>query len=313
MSSTQSYLVTGGAGFIGSAIVRRLLSRGHRVLVVDDLSTGFLENIPPGAEFVEGDASSEKTLDRLGGESFHCIFHIGGQSSGEISFENPERDLRANTLSTLSLLNYARRHRCGRIVYASTMSVYGSREAKEQFSETDDCSPLSLYAVGKLASEQYLRVFQQQYGVEYSALRYFNVYGPGQNMDNLKQGMISIYLKQFLDPAVEKVEVKGSLDRFRDFIYIDDVVDLTIACSESERSRNQVVNIGTGKKTSVASVLDLIRKILDSSKELRILTGTPGDQFGIFADNSRLRSWFQPRFVDFREGLEKTVWSLLEK
>ena len=137
--------------------------------------------------------------------------HIAGQSSGEVSFENSIYDIESNVISTLCLLDYAVKTGCKRFIYASTMSVYGEQGNKEQFSEVDVARPKSFYAVGKLASEHYLRIYQEQHGIKYTALRYFNVYGEGQNLANLKQGMISIYLKQFIDDTFKEVQVKGPL------------------------------------------------------------------------------------------------------
>ncbi len=303
----MKYLVTGGAGFIGSAIANRLLNRGDEVYIIDNLKTGYLENIPDGAIFIEGDFSRDKTLDRLENIRFDAIFHIGGQSSGEISFEDPEYDLNTNTLSTLKLLEYCQKTNCKRFIYASTMSVYGEDGEKEQFSEEDITEPKSFYAVGKLASENYLKIFQREFGIEYTALRYFNVYGEGQNLENLKQGMVSIYLKQFFDDNFKEVEVKGSLDRFRDLIYIDDVVDITVETLNNPKFKNQIVNVGTGKKTTVREILELIRKLSNIDKKIVVTSGTKGDQFGIYADISKLKSIYKKELIPFEVGLERMI------
>lgn len=141
------------------------------------------------------------------------------------------------------------------------MSVYGEHKGKEKFSESDIPKPKSFYAVGKLASERYMDIFSREFGIDYVALRYFNVYGPGQNLSNLKQGMVSIYLKQFIDKNFNDVIVKGSLDRFRDLVYIDDVVDITLQAMNELSFNNKIVNVATGKKTSVGSILQLIKNI----------------------------------------------------
>lgn len=301
------YLVTGGAGFIGSAIAKKLLNQGHRVYIIDNLNTGYLENIPKGAIFIEGDFSKDLTIEKLNNIQFDGIFHIGGQSSGEISFENPEYDLNTNTLSTLKLLEYCVKTGCKKLIYASTMSVYGQYDSKEQFSEIDETNPKSFYAVGKLASEKYLKIFSTQFGIDFVALRYFNVYGPGQNLDNLKQGMVSIYLKQFIDKNYEKVIVKGDLKRFRDLIYVDDVVDITIDSMLKCEYNNQIINVGTGKKTTVENILFLINQYLNSSKEIEVVAGTPGDQFGIYADNTKLKEIYKKPLTSFEIGLKNMI------
>lgn len=305
----MKYLVTGGAGFIGSAIAKKLLDKGNEVFIIDNLMTGYKSCIPKGAAFIEGDFSKDNVISKLEDQYFDTIFHIGGQSSGEISYENPEYDLNTNTLSTLKLLQYCVKTGCKKFIYASTMSVYGEQENKEQFSEKDDVNPKSFYAVGKLASEKYMEIFSKQFGIDFVALRYFNVYGPGQNLENLKQGMVSIYLKQFLDDKFQDVIVKGDLNRFRDLIYIDDVVDITIDAMNNSEYNNQIINVGTGKKTTVKSILTLIQEYTQSKKKIVIMDGTPGDQFGIYADNSLLLSIYDKDLIKFEIGLKKmTEW-----
>src|SRR3989338_3222376 len=188
----KKYLVTGAAGFIGSAVARALLTQGHQVWTIDNLTTGFRENIPAGVHFIEGHCQDRKAIEALGKIKFDAILHLAGQSSGEISFENPVYDLTTNTQSTLMLMDYALKTGCQRFIYASTMSVYGA-VADKPIAEHHPTQPLSFYGVGKLASEHYLRIYQSK-GLKPTALRYFNVYGPNQNMNNLKQGMVSIYL-----------------------------------------------------------------------------------------------------------------------
>jgi len=305
-----NYLVTGAAGFIGANIAQKLLDSGHKVVTIDNLSTGYESTIPEQCVFIKGDASEDKTIQKLKNASFDAILHIAGQSSGEVSFENPAYDIRSNTVSTLKLLDYAVKTKCKRFVYASTMSVYGEQGKREQFSENDATMPKSFYAVGKLASENYLKIYQEQYNIKYTSLRYFNVYGAGQNLENLKQGMISIYLKQFLDNAFEKVEIKGSIERFRDLSYIDDVADVSIEAIHNEKFYNEVINVGTGKKTTIKEMLQLMKSYLDSSKEIIISRGTKGDQFGTYADVSKLKSIYTKEFISFDAGLRKMIESV---
>lgn len=308
------YLVTGGAGFIGSAIAKSLIESGHLVYIIDNLSTGFLNNIPETAIFIKGDFSDDAVLRQLPAHPFDAIFHIGGQSSGEISFEDPAYDLHTNTLSTLKLLQYCAKHNCKQFIYASTMSVYGEHPDKEQFSEADQALPKSFYAVGKLASEHYMKIFSKQFGINCIALRYFNVYGPGQNMNNMKQGMVSIYLQQYTDSNTPEIVVKGNLERFRDFIYIDDVVNITIYAANNSKFSNQTVNIATGIKTTVKEVLETIHTYTSSTKPIRIAEGTPGDQFGIYADTTLLSELYPHKLTTFKDGLKNMVhWVLNEQ
>jgi UDP-glucose 4-epimerase len=279
------YIVTGGAGFIGAAVASRLIARGDHVVVIDNLSTGSFESIPEGADFVEADCQDASLYSRLPNYEYDAIFHIAGQSSGEISFDDPIYDLQTNTQSTLLLLEFAKRVNCRRFIYASTMSVYGDQH-DIPISETAATKPKSFYGVGKLASEQYMRIYRQ-YGIESVALRLFNVYGPGQNMQNLRQGMVSIYLAQAFDN--HKINIKGSADRFRDFIYIDDVVDAFLHFESIPLNTETIFNIATGVKTTVSELIDNICNLLPFPVEILYEGSTLGDVFGIRANCDRAR------------------------
>lgn len=278
-----SYLVTGAAGFIGAAVTKRLLDGGHEVVVIDNLSTGSRENIPPGAIFIEGHCQDEALYARLPTREYSAIYHIAGQSSGEISFDNPVYDLQTNTQSTLLLLKFALQHHCSRFIYAGTMSVYGDQPDRP-VPETAVPAPKSFYGVGKLASEHYLRIYRQ-YGIEGATLRLFNVYGPGQNMKNLRQGMVSIYLAQALNSR--HIHVKGSAERYRDFVYIDDVVDAFRAAEQRGLGDSPIYNVGTGTRTTVGHLIERLCALLPHAVTTRYEGATPGDMHGITADCSK--------------------------
>ena len=188
------------------------------------------------------------------------ILHLAGQSSGEISFHNPVDDLNKNTISTLNLIKYGIENKINKFIYASSMSVYGDVESpnigvkEDYFSE-----PKSCYGIGKLSSERYLSVYKNHF--PFVSLRMFNVYGPGQDMENMCQGMVSIYLSQAI--KYRSILVKGSLNRFRDFIFIDDVVEAWYRASVSKNVINQAINLGTGKRTTVKEILAIIKHITD--------------------------------------------------
>ena len=302
----KTYLVTGVAGFIGAAVAKALLDQGHKVVGVDNLTTGYMENIPAGTDFYEADCQ-DATLyaERLPKLPYAAIFHIAGQSSGEISFDDPVYDLRTNGESTLHLLKFALAVGCTRFIYASTMSVYG---VKPDAPVREDAEPVpqSFYGVGKLASEHYLRIYEQ-YGVRSTALRLFNVYGPGQNMANLRQGMVSIFMAMML--ADNKVHVKGSPDRYRDFVYIDDVVRAFLLCLDKPESIGKVINIaGSGKKT-VAELLEAMAALhtpKHGRPDIRFSGSTPGDLMGIAADISLAQKilGYTPA-VSFNDGLAR--------
>lgn len=242
---------------------------------------------------------------------FDAIIHMAAQSSGEISFENPIYDLQANVESTLRLCNFALVDRCQRFIYASSMSVYGA-VTELPVKEDSRCEPLSFYGVGKLASEKYLTIYEKR-GLKPTILRFFNVYGPGQNMDNLKQGMVSIYLAQLLSD--DKIIVKGSLDRFRDLTYIEDVVDSVMLSLKSPKAVGKIFNVGTGKRTTVKEILEKLMDLSGIHKPVIEADPTPGDMFGIYADISRIQNelGFSPRYT-LENGLKPMIdWAKMRK
>lgn len=300
----QSILVTGAAGFIGSAVARRLLKQGYRVITIDNLSTGFRDNIPEGTVFLEGDCQDSKVIEQLSEYDLDGIFHIAGQSSGEISFDNPVYDLQTNTQSTLMLLKLALEKGCKSFVYASSMSVYGDRLDGSAL-ESDNPIPKSFYGVGKLASEHYLRIYAD-YGITTTALRLCNTYGPGQNLENMRQGMVSIFLKQALDD--QHIHVKGSADRFRDMTYIEDVVDAFLMAYERQSAEYLCMNVTLNKKITVGELVDQMRLIVGGEISVEYSGSTPGDQFGVCGNNESIQKelGWKPKF-DLEKGLTEMI------
>lgn len=285
----KTYLVTGAAGFIGAAVAARLIALGNNVYTIDNLSTGYRNCIPEGVHFVEGNCYDPAIIGQLEGVGIEVIYHIAGQSSGEVSYENPAYDLHTNTLSTLLLLDFAKRHKVKKFVYASTMSVYGDQDVLP-VTEQAVPQPKSFYAVGKLASEQYLNIYHQL-GVPSIALRLFNVFGPGQNLQNMKQGMASIFLAQALKEGA--IKVKGSLDRFRDFVYIDDVVEAFLKAEIFDLQCFETFNISSGVKNTVGELVSLISRQFPQELTIEVLAGTPGDQFGIVGSSAKAEKFLQ--------------------
>lgn len=300
----KKFLVTGAAGFIGSWISRRLIEGGARVWTIDNLSTGFVENLHPEIKFIRGGCEEEKSIAQLKGQQFDAIFHIAGQSSGEISFDNPVYDLRANTESTLRLIDYGLKTGSTRFIYASTMSVYGA-VPEEAISEEYTLRPVSFYGVGKIASENYMRLYEPK-GLKPTALRFFTVYGPNQNLENLRQGMVSIFLAQLL--FADKIVVKGPADRYRDFIYIDDIVNACIGAMENDQAIGKVYNVGTGTRTTVGELIDKLVQISGVRKDIVFQGRTEGDIKGIYADISLITKdlGYKPR-TSLEVGLRKII------
>ena len=289
------------AGFIGSHIARRFLAEGYRVVGVDDLSGGDEQDVPTGVELIRGDLADPDTMANVPA-GCEQILHLAGQSSGEISFDDPVTDLAKNAISTLNLISYGIKNDAKRIVYASSMSVYGALP-DEPIGEHREPQPLSCYGVGKLAAEGYLKVYQRR--LPFVALRMFNVYGPGQDLRNLRQGMVSIYVAQAL--ATGRIEVKGSTARFRDFIYIDDVVEAWWRSVREPAALNQILNVGTGRRTSVGELLAKVCARVPGAAYF-VRGATPGDQTGIYADTTRLSATLGlQRFTGLDEGLSTFV------
>jgi len=307
MVNKMNFLVTGAAGFIGAAIVEKLLAEGNTCTTIDNLSTGSQNHIPIGCKFIKGDVSDSGIINKVKAEKFDAIIHIAGQSSGEVSFDDPVYDLHTNTQSTLLLLNLAKLGGIKKFIYASSMSVYGN-PVQSLCSENTRAVPKSFYAVGKLASENYMRIFSE-FGIACTALRFFNVYGIGQNMQNLRQGMASIFLAMAIKN--HHIHVKGSKDRFRDFVYIDDVVAAVLQALENQLGYH-VYNVSTKLPTTVETVIKTICEHLPYEITVEYSGSTPGDQFGIYGDNAKIKkelNW-QPK-IDFKTGMDKMVnWAL---
>ncbi len=296
-------LITGGAGFIGSHLARSYISKNCKVTVVDNLCKGFESNIPPEADFIRTDITADGWTDLLPSGVTHVV-HLAAQSSGEISFEDPSYDVRTNTVATLELLNWALSQKIKKFVFSSSMNVYGNTP-DQLIDENQPSDPTSFYGVGKVASENYIKIFSEL-GLDSVILRLFNVYGPGQNMDNMKQGMISIYAAFVAND--EPIVVKGDVNRFRDFVYIDDVVDAISSAVQSDITFD-TFNVCTGVRTTIGSVLDKIIKAFGKDDvQVNVVGGTPRDQFGVYGSHHKISdklSW-QPKH-DLDTGLKHMV------
>lgn len=301
----STVLVTGGAGFIGSWMAKRLLNASASVVVVDNLFTGKRNNVPKGATFVEGSLADEETFEQLDEYDIDTVFHLAGQSSGEKSFDDPKLDFRSHAVSTFNLLQWCHTSNIDRVLYASSMSVYGDPEYLP-VDESHSVSPKTYYAAGKLSAEAYVKLFGNM-GHNTTIFRLFSVYGPGQNMENMKQGMVSIYLSFVLDE--ETLVIKGPTERFRDFVYIDDVVDAWMTAKDAPETYGETYNICRGRCVEVDELVDTILEICGEDEyPVEVTDGTPGDQFGIYGDASKFKSdvdW--EASVSLRSGLERMI------
>lgn len=297
-------LVTGGAGFVGGHLCCRLLQEGWSVTAVDNLSSGHPRNLPEGVTFKWLDLTDEDAALELPKDGVDVVFHLASHVGQELSFERPLFDLKANAFSTMILLKWSVEMRVRQLVFASSMNVYGD-PSELPVTEVTPVQPPSPYAVGKIASEYLCKVYES-FGVATTSLRLFNVYGPLQDMRNMKQGMVSIFMSYVA--RGEPVIVRGSKDRFRDFVYVDDVVDAFVR-SVDARAHGNVYNVATGKKTHVWELLNGIIAAFDRDPGEYPITysdPTPRDQFGVFGDSSLLQrdlDW-KPT-IDLNDGLRK--------
>lgn len=304
-------LVTGAAGFIGAEIAKELLRRGRQVVTVDNLSTGLEEHIPENVIFIKGNTFDKEVFEELEKYDIENIYHMAGQSGGITSYDDPVYDMDSNIKSTLLLLDYAARHKCGSFIYASSMAVYGDENECPVIEETACLKPNTFYGIGKMASENYMRIYAEQFGVKCTALRFCNIYGPGQNMQNLRQGMVSIFMSQAIWDKY--IHVMGSEKRFRDFVYIDDVVKACIMAADGkEKDRFNIYSVATNKKTTVEELVGLIRNVMPFEVSVEYKGSTPGDQFGVYCSYDLIKKnlgWMPE--TDLRTGLAKmTEWAL---
>jgi UDP-glucose 4-epimerase len=304
----KNVLITGGAGFIGSNLAKYLLIKGYNIFIIDDLSTGSIDNIPKEAFFFKGKTEDKKILKELNNKNIDLIFHLSGQSSGEISFDDPQKDLSDNVSSTLALCDFMIKNNIKDIFYASSVCVYGDPSnfpSKESDMVAENIK--GFYGIGKLASENYLRLYHKNYNLNATCLRFYTIYGPGQNMSNLRQGMVSIFMELIMSKQ-DPVIVKGSLDRFRDLLHIDDLLEMLFRLIKKDLTGYNIFNLGTGHKTTVNEIIQIICKTLEVSPKIISEGTTSGDFFGAQADINLIADLidYTPQ-ITAQEGIESYV------
>ncbi|HKQ58582.1 MAG TPA: NAD-dependent epimerase/dehydratase family protein [Candidatus Eisenbacteria bacterium] len=250
-------LVTGGAGFVGSNLVRRLLREQARVTVLDDLFTGRLENLPGvGYDFVQGSVCDVPLVEKLVA-SHDLIFHLAARNI-VVSTRNPREDFETNIGGTLNVLLAAKAVGGRKVVYTSSTSVYGNPRYLPM-NEDDPLSLLTPYAVSKLAGENYCMAFYESYDLHATAVRYSNIFGPGQDPSNPYCGVVAKFLESLL--AGRPPAIHGDGNQTRDFTYIDDAVEATLLAGTSDRSIGEVFNVGSGVETRVNELAALLIRL----------------------------------------------------
>jgi nucleoside-diphosphate-sugar epimerase len=304
----MNVLVTGGAGFIGSNLADELIRQGAKVRIIDNLVTGFRENleeISGDFEFFEADINDDAALAKAI-DSVEVIFHQAALPSVPRSVDDPAETHQACVNGTFNLLNTAREKGVRRVIYAASSSAYGDQEILPKV-ETMAPDPLSPYAAAKLTGEYYCRVFSNVYGLECIALRYFNVFGPRQNPSSQYSGVIS----RFIDALMknETPVIYGDGEQTRDFTYIANVIDANIRAASSAAGVGQVMNAANGEKVSLNQLLETLKKITGHENvNAEFLPERKGDVKHSQADNRKAVEMIgYEKLVGLEEGLRRTI------
>jgi nucleoside-diphosphate-sugar epimerase len=308
MSTTPTVVVTGGAGFIGSNLAEELIRRGAKVRIVDDLSTGFKENleeIKGDFEFLEGDINDPDLLSKAFSGA-DTVFHQAALPSVPRSVDDPFETHKVCVDGTFNVLLQARDARVRRVVYAASSSAYGDQPTLPK-TETMRPDPLSPYAAAKLAGELYCRVFHHVYGLETIALRYFNVFGPRQNPSSMYSGVIS----RFIDALMtgEQPVIFGDGGQSRDFTYVANVVDANIKASQATSGIGETMNAANGERITLNELLDVLKRITGRHDvEAVYKENRSGDVRHSQADNRRaVECLGYETLVGLEEGLRRTI------
>ena len=299
-----SYLVTGGAGFIGSHISEALVQHGHRVRVADSLVTGYRRNLRDGVEFIEADLTDAAAAAAVI-EGMDYVIHQAAIPSVPRSVKNPVESHRANVDGMLNVLVAARDAKVKRVVFAGSSSVYGDLPTLPK-REDMPTNPMTPYALQKLTSEQYGQMFTRLYGLEVVTTRYFNVFGPRQDPGSPYSGVISLFIKALL--AGTRPVIYGDGGQTRDFTFVTNVVDGVLRAVEVPEAAGQVFNVATGGRVSLNELLAVLKKIVGSDVEPIYEAGRTGDVRDSQADITKAERvlGYRPT-VTLEDGLRQTV------
>jgi len=296
-------LVTGGAGFIGSNVADALLDKGIQVEIIDNLFTGRLENIPKKAVFHQVDIRDEKVHQIFEQGKFDIMFHFAAQMDVRKSVADPAFDAQANILGGINLLQACKKYGVKKVVFSSTGgAIYGEQE-KFPADENHPQNPRSPYGISKLAFEKYLNFYHCEYGLDYVALRFANVYGPRQRGDG-EAGVVAIFFQKLL--AGEKAVIYGDGGQTRDFVYVGDIVKANLLAMNYDKCG--AFNVGNGIETDINELFETIKDIVGSKQAQIHEPGLPGEQRRSVIANSLITKTLGWK-ADFnlREGLKKTA------
>ncbi len=295
----KKYLVTGGAGFIGSNLVDELIKRKNKVVIIDNLSSGKKEYINPKAKFYKLDICSKKINDVFKKEKPEYVFHLAAIPRVSISVEEPVKTTETNVLGTVNIFKSSYENKVQRVVFASSSSVYGDKK-EFPFKETMSVLPINPYGLQKLQGEQFAKLFSDFYNLSIVCLRYFNVYGPRTDFDSDYGLVLGRFLKLFNEK--KPLTIYGNGEQSRSFCFVEDVIEANIKAMHSKKIKNsEIINIGGNKSVSINYLAGLI------SKDKIYLPKRKGDAMHTVSDikkAKKLLDWF-PK-TDIKEGVEKT-------
>ena len=296
-------LVTGGAGFIGSHIADALIRAGHAVVVLDDLSTGRRENLNPAARFVEGDIRNPRLAELFAAEHFETIIHDAAKANVRESLEKPILYADVNVLGSLNLLECARQHGVRKFIYASTGGAAYGEPQHLPVTEAHPVNPLDPYGASKHHVEHYLYSYSANYDLEYTVLRYPNVFGPRQDPHG-EAGVIAIFANRML--RQERVTINGSGEQERDFVYVEDVARANLLALD--KGPGAIFNIGSGRGTNINTIFAQLCELTDFTLPVVNGPAKQGEVYQIYLDASkaqRLLGWQVQ--VPLEDGLARTV------
>jgi UDP-N-acetylglucosamine/UDP-N-acetyl-alpha-D-glucosaminouronate 4-epimerase len=303
----STYLVTGGAGFIGSNIIAELVKRGEPVRALDNLATGHIENLAPVREKIQWHEADIRNLEsiRPDFEGVDYVIHLAAIPSVPRSVADPLTSNSANIDGTLNVLLAARDVGVKRVVFSASSSAYGDHPALPRL-ESQEPRPLSPYALTKLTGEYYCKIFTSVYGLETVSLRYFNIFGPHQSPDSPYSGVLSLFISAYMNSKTPSIFGDG--EQSRDFTYVENAVDATLRACTAPDASGQVINLGTGERHTLNETIKILDRIFGRQVTPRYDAPRAGDVRHSHADISLARKLlgYEPG-VRFEEGLMKTV------
>lgn len=302
----KKILVTGGLGFIGAHLVENLIKNKNKVLVFDNCSSvGGILYKNPKCEFIKGDLVNSNDLKKIKNWKPQIIYHLAAQSGSESAYLDKKKDFLTNGFGTLNLCVLAKQLKVEKFIYTSSVAVYGSNQ-KKIINERSPINPNSIYGVSKFAGELFIKQVLKKTSVKTIIFRVFNTYGPGENINYFKKGMVSIFCGYIWKK--KPIIVKGSLNRVRDITYIDDVIKVLIRAKDNKLvKKDEIINLSSGKSFKIKKLVKEIIKASGKKKYRVIVSGsTPGDSKFFHTSNLKLKKFFPKiKFTPINIGLKK--------